>query len=285
MKRKCLAVGIILLFIGTSIMPSTAQDVENPIPTSRGNWLYVGGSGPGNYTMIQSAIDNASTGDTVFVYSGTYYENVVVNKIIDLIGEYKNTTIIDGGGSGSVIFVSSDEVNISGFTVQNSSPSWFDSGIKLDYSNDNTIMDNIISNNNVGIVLSFSSNNIVTGNIASNNVYGIYLVTSSNNNIMGNNVTSNNYYGIWLDNSGNNIIMCNNALNNNRGIYLISSSNNKITGNNANLNNWDGINLFHSSINKITGNNASNNGYGISLYSSSNNIIIGNDANLNNWGI
>ncbi|MCK4443471.1 MAG: hypothetical protein KAW09_02940, partial [Thermoplasmata archaeon] len=37
--------------------------------------LFVGGSGPGNYTTIQGAIDAASLQDTVFVYNGTYLEN------------------------------------------------------------------------------------------------------------------------------------------------------------------------------------------------------------------
>jgi hypothetical protein len=45
MIRKWLAVGIILLFVGTSIIPANAQNTEKE--TSRG-WLYVGGSGPGN---------------------------------------------------------------------------------------------------------------------------------------------------------------------------------------------------------------------------------------------
>ncbi len=67
MKRKWLAIGIILLFVGTCIIPATAQDTEELQPSSRGNWLYVGGSGPGNYTKIQDAIDNASDGDSVFV--------------------------------------------------------------------------------------------------------------------------------------------------------------------------------------------------------------------------
>jgi hypothetical protein len=69
MKRKWLAVGIILLFVGTCIIPAVAQDTEKPSePTSRGSWLYVGGSGPGNYSKIQDAVDNTSDGDTVFVY-------------------------------------------------------------------------------------------------------------------------------------------------------------------------------------------------------------------------
>ncbi|MBN2065256.1 MAG: hypothetical protein JW771_00415, partial [Candidatus Thermoplasmatota archaeon] len=34
---------------------------------SSGTRLYVGGVGPGNYSYIQDAIDNASEGDTVFI--------------------------------------------------------------------------------------------------------------------------------------------------------------------------------------------------------------------------
>ena len=123
MKRKCLAVGIILLFVGTCIIPAIAQDIEkSSSPTSRGNWLYVGGSGPGNYTRIQDAINASSDGDTVFVYNGTYYENVVVDKSINLIGEDKNITIIDGNGSRDVILLTrfSEGVTINGFTIQNS---------------------------------------------------------------------------------------------------------------------------------------------------------------------
>ena len=83
MKRKCLAVGIILLFVGTCIIPAIAQESEKPSQsTSRGNWLYVGGSGPGNYSKIQDAINASSNGDTVFVYddSSPYLENLIINK-------------------------------------------------------------------------------------------------------------------------------------------------------------------------------------------------------------
>jgi len=60
-----------------------------------GNTLYVGGNSPGNYTTIQSAINTANPGDTIFVYSGTYYENVLVNKTLNLFGENKDITIIN----------------------------------------------------------------------------------------------------------------------------------------------------------------------------------------------
>jgi len=90
MKTKWLAVGIILLFVGVTIAPAIAQNTEKS-QSSRGDWLYVGGSGLGNYSKIQDAIDNASDEDTVFVYddSSPYYENLEIDKSIKLLGEIK----------------------------------------------------------------------------------------------------------------------------------------------------------------------------------------------------
>ena len=45
---------------------------------------------------IQEGINNASNGDTVFVYNGLYPENIIVNKTIDLSGEEKENTVIFG---------------------------------------------------------------------------------------------------------------------------------------------------------------------------------------------
>ena len=119
--RKWLAVGIILLFVGTCVIPTTAQNIEKPCPTSRGGWLYVGGSGPGNYSKIQDAIDNASDGDTVYVYSGTYpMSGIYIEKAIRLIGENRNTTIVESSLNVEVyIKPHSHNVAISNFTFQN----------------------------------------------------------------------------------------------------------------------------------------------------------------------
>lgn len=68
---------------------------------------------------IQSAIGKASSGDTVNVAAGTYYEHVTIGKSLTLQGADRETTVIDGGGSGDVIYVSADYVTISGLTATN----------------------------------------------------------------------------------------------------------------------------------------------------------------------
>ncbi len=115
--KRILAIGVILLFIGMSLSSSTGFNVveQSNTTSSNGKTLYVGGSGPGNYSKIQDAIDNASYWDTVFVYNGTYYENIEVYKSINLVGENNNKTIIDGSDGGPVVKLSFDKVNISGY--------------------------------------------------------------------------------------------------------------------------------------------------------------------------
>ena len=91
MTKRVLTIGIILLSIGMTISSSTGINLvkQSTVATFDGNTLYVGGDGPGNYSTIQEAIDNASDGDTVFVYSGWYDVDkwININKSIRLIGE------------------------------------------------------------------------------------------------------------------------------------------------------------------------------------------------------
>jgi len=133
--KKLLAVAIMILFISVSVIPSTGINVVKQItmPTAKGDTLYVGGNGTGNYTSIQGAIDDASDGDTVFVYddSSPYYEHVVVDKSINLVGEDRDTTVIDGNGIANVISIIEDNVSISKFTIQNSGTNAYDAGILL----------------------------------------------------------------------------------------------------------------------------------------------------------
>ena len=320
--RKGLVLGIIVLFVGASVVPSiTGTIVEKQISKEnnssfmgfnpRGNILYVGGSGPGNYTTIQGAIDNASDGDTVFVYaySSPYYENVVIDKSINLIGEDRNTTVIDGGGYGIVVNIPADGATVSGFTIRKGSVGifiWSNSntitgntitsnkadGIYLSHSKLNTITNNIISNNKRGILILESDFNIITGNTISNNHDCILLYYSSSNIISDNSFFNG---GLFVSNSYDNNVE-NNSVNGKPLVYLEDKSDeiitdagqvilvncNKITVENQILSNADvGIELWKTDNSIIRNNDFSNNEYGIYFYESSGNNITGNTITSN----
>jgi parallel beta-helix repeat protein len=180
-------------------------------PLTKGNILYVGGSGPNNYTKIQDAIDNASVGDTVFVFSGTYYEYIVIDKSVNLIGEDPDTTIIDGDDLGvHTINLVVDRITISHFMIKNE---WH--GGLFIMSNSSIIEYNIVTDITYdGMVFIYSSNNTIVGNIIKNCNFGIRFFSSSQGNIIVRNTIFNNSYGIELDGSSYNIVTQNNIMKN-----------------------------------------------------------------------
>ncbi|UCE39141.1 MAG: right-handed parallel beta-helix repeat-containing protein [Thermoplasmata archaeon] len=267
------------------------------------NIIYVG-SGVGNdSTTINGGIGMAGVGYTVFVHSGIYIENVVVDITINLTGQDNKTTIIDGGASGDVITVTSDWVNITGFTITNG-----DYGIYIDSVSNNTIMSNIVhSNIDEGLYIKSSYNNFISNNNFSQNEYGIHIRESSDNNtIIDNIIWNNSVNGIYLsklsfnnvthnyisDNGGNgvylytgiNVTLRDNSIsNNNHGIYLTASSKNNTIERNIVINNEYGIHLGLAFNNTITDNTIQLNDWeGIRLHSSSkNNTIMDNNISSN----
>ena len=64
--------------------------------------------GPGKtYTTIQSAINAASPGDTLEVYSGTYAENLSWNKAVNIAEASGQTALLSGGPAGGTYISSS----------------------------------------------------------------------------------------------------------------------------------------------------------------------------------
>ncbi|MFQ5909972.1 MAG: NosD domain-containing protein [Thermoplasmata archaeon] len=228
-----------------------------------GTTLYVGGAGSGNYTTIQGAIDDASPGDTVHVFSGVYYENVIVNKTMSLVGAGRDTTIIDGNDTGIMVHVSADWVNISGFTVQNGGqslglPLHF-RGIWLDYAQNCSVTDNNISNNEDGLLLSTANGTTITGNvISSNHKDGITIMFSNNNTVVNNTVMRNWELGILLYDSANNTLADNNVSNNHDAVGLLYSSGNTIKENTFS-DHLQGVSLWDSDNNSVYHNNFINN--------------------------
>jgi hypothetical protein len=123
--QKGLAYGLLLLFIGTTVIGMyDGTTLYRLAPKDREITLYVGGGGSGNYTNIQDAIDDANDGDTIFVYPGTYHENqIMIGKNISVTGEDRSTTIIDGNNAalddcGLIRIIALGDVTFTGFTIQ-----------------------------------------------------------------------------------------------------------------------------------------------------------------------
>lgn len=218
-----LIIGIIILSLFTVFLPN------KPIVAS-GNTLHVG-SGE-TYSKIQDAIDAANESDTINVHSGTYTENLQIEKTLTIIGvDGRGSTTINGDDSYKhTINVNAENVEISGFTVQNNIGKTNEYAcVYLKDSTNCRITDNIIKNGKNGIYLVGSSGNTVRDNtIKDNEANGISLSQSTGNKIHDNTIQDNVQDGVYLSlSSSSNEIYENNIKNNHRyGVYLISSSNN-----------------------------------------------------------
>jgi len=293
MKKKIIKILCIeLLFLLSGVCVASAIKVNSEINYSsmyRGNWLYVGGGDPSNYSRIQDAIDNASNGDTVFVYddSSPYQENIRINKEITLIGENRDTTIISGlTGQDHVVRISSKNVIINGFTIKGAAGG--QDGISVfPLMELCMISNNIIKDSSYGILLQATSSKItISDNIISNNNFqGIYLQGSNRNIITNNLISGNGDYGIALDvNSVQNWIINNTVENNFGGIkFSGSSSQNNISGNKICNNNMEGVLITGvlSNSNEITVNKITKNKFGIKISSSSKNVLTSNNISEN----
>jgi len=290
MNKKLITGIIVILLLETAVISSNGRATQEksslPVLELDGTILYVGGTGPNNYTTIQDAVDDAGDGDTIYVFddSSPYYENVVVDKSINLIGTDKHTTIIDGSGSGNVVNISADYVTIEGFTIQNAGDTyllnWVHPSIGLYVFAD------------AGVYV-LSDYNHIQGNIIKDNpIHGVHIHDNSDHNVISDNVVTNisdptASVGIFLQFSSHNVISGNTIINNSKhGIHLLwgcndnTISDNTITNNNCALEisgNWASID------NVITRNTIINNrNLGVYLYIQCFNTVISENVIINN---
>jgi parallel beta-helix repeat protein len=297
--KKSSLVVVFLVFASVSFATLTTVPL-----TAKAITLYVGGGSPGNYTTIQDAINASSAGDTIYVYGGIYLEHVLVNKTLSLVGEDRNTTIIDGGGSGSVMRVTADWVNVSGFSMRGSGADVSYAGINLASVHNCSISNNEVFDNYIGITLSSSSNNTITNNTLSNNTLAIYVQYSTNNTLIGNRMIGNGIFIIGgpLEQWNTHKIDPSNTVNVKPVYYWKDKTGGMVpTGagqvllvnctqvvvKNQDLNNASvGMEIGLSRNNTISDNNVSgNNLVGIWVLSSDNNTISRNNISNNGDGI
>ena len=152
-----------------------------------------------NYDTIQVAIDAPQTlsGHTILVDAGTYYENVLVNKTVTLIGENKHNTIIDGNFTGTVIKVTANNVSIQGFTIRGSGCACSDyRGVSVENSRNINVTDNVIIENGFGIRILWSYEIIVARNDIVDNFQGINVGSSFGSVFYHNNIVDNYYQAV-----------------------------------------------------------------------------------------
>jgi len=227
-KTNILGVGILLFFCIFSFIFSSGTCEEITKPT-----LYVGGSGPGNYTRIQDALNNITPGGTVYVFPGMYHEHIVVTTPAHLIGDNKDSTIIDGDNEEYVVILDARNSTLSGFTIMHSGRTFPEAGVYVK-SNSNTISGNILTDNFYGIRLESTKNNTITSNVIIHNLRcGIYFSRASDNTLTGNIVSNHSFNGF--------------------GLYEFSN-NNTLTENIFSQNNFSGINIRDSMGNQVVDN-------------------------------
>jgi parallel beta-helix repeat protein len=250
---------IIILFILAAALISVYL-LSNTQDSNRQNdkkSYFVSIEGKGNYSSIQDASNN----DTIFVSNRIYFENIIITKPIQLIGEDKNTTIINGNGSSNIIDISADYVKISGFTITNG------------------------SQRTAGIRIRGNYNVISECNISSNENYGLYLDSTpeAKNNIINLNTFFNNNYGLYTENAKTNNITLNTFSNNIRyALYFTASSNDNLISENKFIDNNYALRIKGSESNTIIKNQIKNNKYGLYFCCGAKNNIAYNNIFINN---
>ena len=238
------------------------------------------------YNSIQEAIASFATyaGDTILVKPGTYQENIVITKPVSLISQNKDTTIIDGAKNGTALTIISDNVTVTGFTVQNGGnfSSGTGEGILLDNAHNCSLIGNTVTNSYNGIFLNDSFNNVLRNNTMSNNKFNFGVSASNITNYINNVDTSNSVNGkpiyYWVNKS--NMTAPSNA----GFIALINCTD--ATVQNLNLSdNYEGLLLAYAKNSTVTNNTINNNYEGIVLINSSGNTLKGNDINSNVYNI
>lgn len=147
---------------------------------------------PTQYPTIREALRQVEFGDTIFVRSGVYSENVKLTQGVILQGENKNTTILDGGRRGPTV-LGEAQAEIFGFTIRNGID-----GILCENTtpkiHDNIIMDNHGSGIGAYISQPHIKNNVIYGNRWSGIL--LYGVNAQNVWVENNVIVRNGYSGV-----------------------------------------------------------------------------------------
>ena len=226
--KKTLVILVLILFLNIVVYPSTAKifnDIPSSIQINGKRIIYVDddntegpweGTEEHPFRRVRDGVDAAEDGDTVFIKNGYYHQGYFhVDESITILGEDRDSTIIEGYGSTCGFDIWADSVRIYNLTLQNYIS--VSGGFAINIHSEN----NIICGNRIigcqGYGLIGGINNKITDNLIFNN--GVGIKAFSKNIIMRNIVENNNYFGISVG-IGSNLVALNHVTNNGGGIQV-----------------------------------------------------------------
>jgi parallel beta-helix repeat protein len=189
------------------------------------------------HATIQDAVNAATAGNTISVCAGTFNEDVVINKTLILNGAGIGLTNVVGpiGGEAATIRVSALNVQVTGFSITragNNVSDWNNAnlnspGVAVQGQASSMILrESRIWGNRSGIDINNSNNNQILNCIIEDNHTGLIFRNQTDNTVMDENFIQNNRtVGVlFLDASGGTNVPVQTAANS-------SFNNNSITGN------------------------------------------------------
>ena len=128
---------------------------------------------------IQDVINNATSGDSIFLPPGTYYGNLVIDRAIvfGALDSGNPPVIISENGTDAGLTISADGITINGLVIAGNATS----GLVV-LSNNNRISDTTASSHKTGFSLRSATNNIFVENTLSGNSVGIDIDRGSRSN-------------------------------------------------------------------------------------------------------
>lgn len=191
------------------------------------------GSADKPYESLEKALAEAGTGDKIYIKNGKYVGNVVLEKDIELYGQDKNKTIIEGSGIHSTI-TAKDNNLIKNLTVQGGSTgitaegkikitdckiqSASKKGLDLWAGSASLTLENSkITKNGKGLYIQKGREVFISGNeITANDEEGIDLREKTSGTISGNYIAGNGEGGIEIVVGSSTVMIKNNQIKKNR---------------------------------------------------------------------
>lgn len=158
------------------------------------------------FDTLSEALHSAKDGDTLKLTGSTYKGNFVIDRNITIIGIGDNDVmpVLDGGGRGTVVTITADNVVIENLEIINSGGKstlntiWGNAGVLVD-ANHVTLRRLKIVSNDWGIVMRGGKGSLVEASLIEDNVRDGIKVMGGNGHRVRDNVLNHNERGISID--------------------------------------------------------------------------------------